>query len=134
MVSRRLFLAGSVTAVGAVGVLAACATTPTPGTGTPSPGAGLVPLSTVPVGGAVAATTASGAVIVVAQPQAGTVVAFSAVCTHAGCTVSADGAQLLCPCHGSVFEAATGAVLRGPAVTPLPAVAVAIKDGEVVEA
>ncbi len=134
MVSRRLFLAGSVTAVGSVGVLAACATTPAPGAGTPSPGAGLVALSKVPVGGAVAATTSSGAKIVVAQPQAGTVVAFSAVCTHAGCTVSADGTQLLCPCHGSVFEAATGAVVRGPAVVPLPAVAVAVKDGEVVEA
>ncbi len=132
MISRRVFLAGSATAVGAVGVLAACATTPGPGT--PSPGAGLIALKDVPVGGAAAATTSAGAAIVVAQPQAGTVVAFSAVCTHAGCTVSAEGGQLICPCHGSVFEAATGAVVRGPAVAALPAVAVAVKDGEVVEA
>ncbi len=134
MISRRVFLAGSATAVGAVGALAACSTTAAPRAATPSPGARLVALADVPVGGAVAAVTASGSKIVVSQPVAGTVVAFSAVCPHAGCTVAGDGKQLVCPCHGSLFDAATGAVLRGPAEQPLPAVAVAVKDGEVVEA
>ncbi len=47
-------------------------------------------------------------------------VALSDICTHAGCTVnySASGKYLLCPCHGSVFST-TGAVERGPAVSPL---------------
>jgi Rieske Fe-S protein len=134
MISRRVFLAGSATAVGAVGALAACSTTASPGAATPPPGGGLIALADVPVGGAAAAVTASGATIVVAQPEAGKVVAFSAVCTHTGCTVAADGARLVCPCHGSVFDAATGGVLNGPATAPLPPVAVAVKDGEVVEA
>ncbi len=135
MISRRFFLVGSATAVGAVATVASCSTTTTTVSGsTPSPGAPLVALSDVPVGGAVPATTASGAEIVVAQPEAGTVVAFSAVCTHAGCTVAPDGARLVCPCHQSVFSSATGAVVSGPANKPLPEVAVAVQDGEVVEA
>ena len=134
MISRRVFLTGSATAVGAAGALAACSGAASPGAVTPSPGAGLIALSDVPVGGAAAATTASGAKVVVAQPEAGKVVAFSAVCTHASCSVAVEGSQLVCPCHGSMFSAATGAVVRGPAVQPLPAVAVAVKDGEVVEA
>lgn len=52
----------------------------------------------------------------------GRVLAFDAVCTHAGCTVEFDSSQdvFLCPCHGAVFDArARGAVLRGPAAVPL---------------
>ena len=41
----------------------------------------------------------------------GTVVGHSAVCTHQGCTVAASGA---CPCHGSSFNVATGAVENRP--------------------
>jgi thiosulfate dehydrogenase (quinone) large subunit len=49
----------------------------------------------------------------------GSLAAFSAVCTHAGCEVEYQSGVLLCPCHGSQFDASTGAVLQGPAVTPL---------------
>ena len=70
----------------------------------------------------------------VAQPTEGTVVAFDAACTHSGCPVEPNGAELDCPCHGSVFDAATGAVLTGPADRPLAEVAVAVVDGRVVEA
>ena len=48
--------------------------------------------------------------------------AFSAVCTHAGCTVGYDPGQqvILCPCHGAEFSPSSGAVLAGPAPLPLP--------------
>ena len=52
----------------------------------------LAKLSAIPVGTAVAATLA-GAPVVVAQPKAGEAVAFSAVCTHMGCTVAPAGAK-----------------------------------------
>lgn len=53
------------------------------------------------------------------------VIAHSAICTHQGCTVGESGKQLACPCHGSVFNAQTGAVVHGPAPLPLPAFKVA---------
>ena len=49
------------------------------------------------------------------------------MCPHAGCTVGYDAAQkvIACPCHGSQFNAATGAVEVGPAATGLKKLAVA---------
>lgn len=87
----------------------------------------------MPLGSAVPATL-KGQPVIVAQPTAGHAVAFSAICPHAGCTVAPKGAELDCPCHGSKFNATTGAVLNGPAVRPLTPVAVTVKDGEVVPA
>lgn len=52
------------------------------------------------------------------------VVAYSKLCTHAGCPVGlyADSyRQLLCPCHHSIFDVLRGAVpVEGPATRPLP--------------
>jgi thiosulfate dehydrogenase (quinone) large subunit len=65
------------------------------------------------------------------QPTSGTYVAFSAICTHAGCTVGFDKSaeRFVCPCHGSEFNATTGAVLQGPAELPLPRIALVEHDG-----
>ncbi|MET8771536.1 Rieske (2Fe-2S) protein [Streptomyces sp. NPDC004658] len=59
--------------------------------------------------------------VVVTQPKKGDFKAFSAVCTHQGCLVDkvTDG-TIDCPCHGSRFHIADGAVAHGPATRPLP--------------
>jgi Rieske Fe-S protein len=101
-----------------------------------------VPVTAIPVADALAAAAAipvgGGLVfadldLVVAQPVAGRFTAFSATCTHQGCTVTevTDG-QIVCPCHGSTFSAVDGSPTAGPAQTPLPGRAVSIRDGAVV--
>ena len=67
--------------------------------------------------------------------DSGNFVAYSAICTHQGCTVAYQGGQLACPCHGSVFDPANGgAVVTGPATTPLPEIPVKVQGGEVTKA
>ena len=58
--------------------------------------------------------------IIVVNTGSNNFVALSSVCTHQGCKVDYDNSkqQLPCPCHGSVFSI-TGAVVNGPAQTPL---------------
>ncbi|MGW6455827.1 Rieske (2Fe-2S) protein [Streptomyces sp. NPDC055078] len=93
-----------------------------PGTGPPStpasPGRLLARTSEIPVGGGKVFPEPK---VVVTQPVAGQFKAFSAVCTHQGCTVNkvADG-TIDCPCHGSRFRVADASVANGPATRPLP--------------
>jgi Rieske Fe-S protein len=91
----------------------------------------LAKVSDVPVGGSISAKL-SGEDVLIARPAADHVVAFSAVCTHMGCIVKPAGAEFHCPCHGSRYDAATGAVKAGPAPAALPAIAVHVVDGEIV--
>ncbi len=44
----------------------------------------------------------------------GSLKAFSAVCTHAGCTVGYEGGVIYCPCHGGEYSPETGEVIAGP--------------------
>jgi cytochrome b6-f complex iron-sulfur subunit len=100
---------------------------------TAAAGTVLAALSAIPVGGAVSAKGKDNAKILVCQPSAGKVVAFSAICTHEGCTVAPAKRSLDCPCHGSKYDIATGKVLAGPAPKPLPSVKVAIDGKNVVQ-
>jgi Rieske Fe-S protein len=89
----------------------------------------LVALSAVPVGGGVIVQSAR---VVLTRDAAGSLHAFSSICTHQGCAVTSvrDG-TIRCPCHGSRFDAKTGAVVAGPAPAPLPPVAVDVTGGVV---
>jgi ubiquinol-cytochrome c reductase iron-sulfur subunit len=74
------------------------------------------------------------------------IVAYSKVCTHAGCAVSlyrvplfqptSSRPALICPCHYSTFDPATGGeVLFGPAGRPLPQLPLSVEgDGFLVAA
>ena len=77
----------------------------------------------------------SGSPAMLVHLDSGDFVAYSAVCTHQGCTVAYQSGQLACPCHGSVFDPANGAeVVAGPAPRPLPEIPVKVSGGEVFRA
>lgn len=87
-------------------------------------------VSDIPVGGGVILADQA---VVITQPAAGDIKAFSAICTHQGCLVAevADN-EIVCPCHGSIFSAKDGAVIQGPATVPLAAETVSVEGGSVV--
>ena len=63
--------------------------------------------------------------------------AYSAVCTHQGCTVQFNSAssKLQCGCHGAVFDPFDEAkVVAGPTNTPLAKIEVATEGAWIVEA
>jgi Rieske Fe-S protein len=90
----------------------------------------LATTSSIPVGGG---TVFADKDVVVTQPTAGDFKAFSATCTHQGCKVKsvADGV-IVCPCHGSKFAIADGAVTAGPAKSPLPEKSVSVEGDSIV--
>ncbi|MDD1661101.1 MAG: Rieske (2Fe-2S) protein [Methanomicrobiales archaeon] len=54
------------------------------------------------------------------------------MCTHDGCRLSGgrlEVGKIRCPCHGSVFDPATGKVLRGPAEKPIPVYHIKVDKG-----
>jgi ubiquinol-cytochrome c reductase iron-sulfur subunit len=60
------------------------------------------------------------------------IVAFSKICTHAGCPVGlyqSTTQELFCPCHQSVFSVPEGATpTAGPATRPLPQLPLSVDD------
>ncbi|KDE12367.1 QcrA and Rieske domain-containing protein [Rhodococcus aetherivorans] len=136
-VSRRSVLLGA--GVAAVAATAACSTygdEPASGQTSAAEDAGtgaaagqpLAAVADIPVGGG---RIFPDQKVVVTQPAAGEVLAFSAICTHQGCTVAAvqDG-TINCPCHGSRFNL-DGTVANGPAARPLESRAVTVENGEI---
>jgi len=69
-----------------------------------------------------------------AKRSAAGIVAYSGVCTHTGCDIEKwrpETRQLVCPCHGSRFDALDAAkVASGPAPKPLAMLPIAVVDGE----
>ncbi|MDT0318074.1 QcrA and Rieske domain-containing protein [Streptomyces millisiae] len=155
--SRRTVLAATAASAGAL-ALAACGSDDDSSSGSPSPsqaadggagseaggdeasagsgsgsagGTAIADVADVPVGEAVP-VTADGQEAMLFRADETTVACFSAICTHAGCSVQPEGVELRCPCHQSVFDAATGEVLGGPAPEPLPAIGVRIEGDQIV--
>jgi Rieske Fe-S protein len=140
-------LAGAITACGASGSSSApatgtnsapgagptTATVPSTSSAQSASGAGaadaLAKTSEIPVGGGKIFPTQT---VVVTQPTTGEYKAFSAVCTHMGCIVNQiSSGRIDCPCHGSEYSIADGAVLAGPAPRPLPAKQIKITGGSI---
>jgi Rieske Fe-S protein len=146
--------------VGLAGVVSACgsggsssSSAATSAAAPPATGTGSAPSSTGGPGGADSGSTAgaqgsalattseipvgsgkifTGEKVVVTQPNSGDFKAFSAVCTHMGCIVStiSDG-TIDCPCHGSQYSISTGAVVGGPAPSPLASQAITVTGSNI---
>jgi Rieske Fe-S protein len=92
----------------------------------------LAMVSDVPVGGGVVLAEHK---VVLTRPSEAEVKAFSAVCTHRGCTLAeVKGGTINCGCHGSKFSPQDGSVRNGPATRPLPTVEVKVDGDQVFRA
>jgi Rieske Fe-S protein len=130
--SRRTLLGAGGAGIIGVGLLGVAGCSASKSSGGSGP-VELAKLSDVPVGGSLdSSAKVSGNPVVVSQKAAGTVSAFSAICTHMGCTVKAAGAEFHCPCHGSVYDAFTGQVVHGPAPSALSAIPATVSGGRIV--
>jgi Rieske Fe-S protein len=86
--------------------------------------------SEVPVGGGVILDDAD---YVITQPSKGEFKAFSKICTHQNCPVTAiEGKSITCKCHNSRFSIDDGGVQSGPATRPLPEAKVTVAGNQVV--
>jgi thiosulfate dehydrogenase [quinone] large subunit len=137
--TRRRFVGAALGATGAATLLAAGGATLARGAYKPPPKPKAIAKGVEIPGGA---DVAPGQALVYTDPtdgqpdilirnEDGTLAAFGALCTHAGCEVAYRDGRLLCPCHGGMFNATTGAVEGGPPPAPLPAKNVTERDGRV---
>jgi len=89
--------------------------------------------SQVPMGSAATFTIpTTGDPGIIFHTKDGNWLAYDSVCPHAGCTVgwSSGATMMVCPCHGSQFEVANGAVVTGPASSGLTALNVVESGGK----
>ena len=94
----------------------------------------IVRLSRIKVGGTFPFQLANGAPALLFRTKTG-VFAYQTICTHQGGVTKYFSAKkvLVCPVHNASFDPfKKGAVVSGPATTPLPTVKVTIKSGWVV--
>jgi nitrite reductase/ring-hydroxylating ferredoxin subunit len=117
-------MVAGVAVVGTAGLAACGSSTGDAVASAASAASGAIAKADIPVGGG---KVFDALKVVVTQPTAGDYKAFSAVCTHQGCTVAGvSNGVITCPCHGSTFDIATGAVTQGPATQALPAKSVSV--------
>ncbi len=94
----------------------------------------IVKLASLKVGATKNFVLADGAPAILFRTKTG-VFAYSAICTHQGCTVAYDPAKkvMKCPCHGAEFDPLKSAKpVVGPAINPLGKVKVAISGAWVI--
>jgi cytochrome b6-f complex iron-sulfur subunit len=129
--TRRRALCGLVVALAAPGALAACSSGGGAGGTTTAPSPTGTPVSSIPLGSGTVVDGPNGPVLLV-QPTAGVIKAYNASCPHQGTTVDppVDG-TITCPNHGSQFDAASGALKKGPAATGLTPVSTRVVNGSV---
>ena len=73
-----------------------------------------------------------GVGLVVCQTKPGQIAAFGEFCPHLAAPMAdawVDRGRIVCPWHGSWFEAESGDVVRGPAAAPLPYYEARLVDG-----
>lgn len=125
---RSVLAAGAAIAAGLVATSSGCAQSER-GSAQPGKGPATIAKADIPVGGGKVLADKN---FVVTQPVAGTFLAFVKICPHGGCSVSSvDGNGILCNCHGSRFDAKTGAVVNGPAKSGLGKATVTDKGDQI---
>ena len=149
--SRRALFAGAGAAAAAVAIAGCSSSNASSGAGASAPATTSAPAATGGASGSAAGGAASGTLaatsqipvdggmvipdkkIVITQPASGTFKAFTAVCTHMGCTVgSVSGGTINCPCHGSKYSIKDGSVVNGPAPRPLAPIAIKVDGTSIV--
>ena len=95
----------------------------------------IVKASKFPVGSSRKFVSTNGAPAFLFRTKSG-VFAYSAICTHQGCTVDylKAGKKLVCPCHGASYDPfKSGKPVAGPTNRPLDKISVTIKNDWIVQ-